>query len=254
MSETDTGEIVQSEAEAAIEHAYHVENDPARANALYQRLIGSTDREGEAPAPVPEAPDEAKADAPAEPAGPSPDDVDQGMGGGQMADYVPYDSLSADEQDKVFDGMLSLSDPGVSEGILKREWQGAEYEVNREFVNAALMANSHGAKVVQILEAAGGVVNHPDIIRFMAEVGRALASKPGDPATIPITTSEGKKMANMNTKQIEARIDTLQDDIERAQAVNDDVKSNRLYQEQQGLYRLLPGGGDPAIGEGGRTI
>ena len=254
MSEADTGEIVQSEAEAAIERAYYIENDPAKANALYQKLIGSTDREGEAPAPVVEVPDEGKAESGDEPAGPSPDDVDKGMGGGGMADYVSYDSLSADEQDKAFDGMMSLSDPDVSAGILKREWLGDEYDKNREFVNAALMANPYGARVVRILEAAGGVVNHPDLVRFMAHEGRALASKSGDSASIPISTSEGKKMANMNTSQIETAIDNLSDEIDAAQARNDDTKAQILYERQQQLFRLLPGGGDPIIGSQGRTL
>ena len=61
-------------------------------------------------------------------------------------------------------------------------------------------------------------------------------------------------MTNMNTRQIEAKIDALEDEIDDAKARSDTTKAQKLYEEQYRLYQALPGGTDPAVGEGGRTI
>ena len=42
MSESDAADAVEAE----IERALYVESDPEKANRIYQKSIGSTDREG----------------------------------------------------------------------------------------------------------------------------------------------------------------------------------------------------------------
>nr|CAK32570.1 hypothetical protein 10D02-36 [uncultured organism] len=252
MAEVDTSDALADQAESA----YH-DGEVEKAQELYRRSIGNTDPYGEQAAErtvaeAIDAPPEAAPKAEAEPAGPSPADVDQGMGGTRLADYKSYDELSEDERGQEFDRVFSLANPDVSESTLRRAWPGAEFDRNREFGDAALAAIPGSLDVLRVLEVVG-LADHPDLIRWLVSVGRALASKPGDPTTIPITQGEGKQMVSMNTKQIEAKIDALQDEIDRAQALNDDVKSNRLYQEALALERLLPGGSGGIV-DGVRTI
>ena len=57
----------------------------------------------------------------------------------------------------------------------------------------------------------------------------------------------------MATNQIEARIDTLQDEIDIALGRNDHGKAQALFTRQQELYRRLPGGSEPIVGSSGRT-
>jgi hypothetical protein len=52
---------------------------------------------------------------------------------------------------------------------------------------------------------------------------------------------------------LDAQIDALQDQIERAQTRGDSHIANDLYQKQLALAQKLPGGRDPAVGEGGRA-
>ena len=49
-------------------------------------------------------------------------------------------------------------------------------------------------------------------------------------------------------------IRTLEDAIGMAQARNDYDGANELYLHQQRVYRLLPGGDQPAVGEAGVTV
>lgn len=247
-------EVDDSAAIEAQEAAYHVENDPAKANALYLKSIGNVDPFGtEAPAPVVEVPGEAKAEGGDEPAGPSPDDIQGAAGRTSFTDeYAAYSSLPEQEQDKIFDSVLELADPNTSRGLLQRQWPGDEYAANLAFSAALVEAVPGSLEAVRVLEAVG-MIDHPAIVKWMVAAGRLMATTPGDSNSIPTATGD-QTMPSMNTAQIEAKIDTIQDDIERAQAVNDDVKANALFAQQQGLYRLLPGGGDPIIGSQGRTL
>ena len=255
MTEPDASDALQTQIDEAI-----AADDPGLADELYRRQIGNTDPYGEqaaaqAVAEAIDAPPEAapKADAPAEPAGPSPDDVDHGMGGTRLDDYKSYDQLTEDERGQEFDRVFSLADPDTSKGILQKQWPGAEYDKNLAFGEAALAAIPGSLDVLRVLEVVG-LADHPDLIRWLVSAGRAMASKPGDPATIPINSGANSQMVNMSTKDIEARIDTIQDEIDHAQARNDDSKAQSLYEQQQALYRLLPGGGAPIVGSQGRTL
>ena len=66
-----------------------------------------------------------------------------------------------------------------------------------------------------------------------------------------VNSPMGKQMAMADN--IQDQIDELQERMEKAQSRHESTKANRLYAEQQKLFRLLPGGSDPAVGEGGRT-
>ena len=251
MPEVDDSPSLQSQIDAAV-----LANDMGLADDLYRRQIGTADlartRDPGEPAPVAEVPVEGQVEDAAEPAGPSPSDVDQGMGGSGMDEYVPYDSLSEDEKDTAFEGVMSLSEPGVSEGIFKREWPGAEYDRNREFGDAALRAVSGSLDVLRVLETVG-IADHPALVRWIVSVGHLLASQPGDPSSISTNLGASKQMVGMNTAQIEAKIDSLEDAIDAAQARNDTTKAQLLFETQQGLYQQLPGGREPIVGGSGRT-
>ena len=248
MPEPDLSDSLSDE----IEQAYYVENDPAKANLLYAKQLGRDDGEGEQ-LPSPQVPevvqDEGKGAAEPEDTGPRPSDIEN-MGGGGMNDYEPYDQLSEDQKDERFESMMALSDPDTSKGILQAEMPGAEFARNVELADAALRANPHGAKVLMLLEAVG-ISDHPDIVRFIMHEGRALASKPGDPATIPTTMIEGKKMTDV--RAIQAEIDTLEVEIDKATAQGDSIEAQEMFARQQNLYRQLPGGDGPIV-DGRRTL
>ena len=46
----------------------------------------------------------------------------------------------------------------------------------------------------------------------------------------------------------------LEKEIDAAQAQRDHSRANDLFKQQQLLYRLLPDGGEPCVGEGGRAV
>ena len=107
--------------------------------------------------------------------------------------------------------------------------------------------------VSELLEASG-FGDHPAIVEASAILGRRYATMAGDPTTIT-TRKAGTPMAdNTATKDIEARIDALQGDIEKAQAQHDYTTANRLYQEQLALGQRLPGGSDQVVGSSGGPV
>ena len=248
MAEPDSSEALQGEIDAAM-----AADDLGLADSLYQRQIGSTDlaRSREPGEPAPEVEDKAKPEGNGEDPGPSPSDIED-QGGSRLADYKPYGELSEDEQGQEFDRVFSLADPDTSRGILQAEWPGADFDQNVAFGEAVLAAVPGSLDVLRVLEVVG-LADHPDLIRWVASVGRSLAGKSGDPTSIPSTLGKGKQMSN--SKAVEAQIAALEDEMDKAEAVNDSIKLQELYEKQQGLYRLLPGGADPAVGSsGGPTI
>ena len=85
-------------------------------------------------------------------------------------------------------------------------------------------------------------------------LGRRYATFGGDPGEITTGKTGATTMTNTMSENIEAQIKDLQRQTERAQAENDTDEANKLYQKQLALERMLPGGTDPAVGEGGRTL
>ncbi len=218
--------LVENHLEDAIEAA-QAAGDHDRAQELYRQSMGVDAEDG-------------------------PDNDTSGIQPGtSMAEYEPYDDVSEDQKDEAFEGVLALSDPDTARGILQAEWPGAEYDKNVEFAASVLGAVSNSAKALRVLEAVG-VADHPDLVRWLASAGRLMADVPGDPNSIP-TPHKGTAMDSTIGGNIEAQIDALQDQIDKAQAVNNDTKANTLYQKQLALERLLPGGSEPIVGSEGRT-
>ncbi len=176
----------------------------------------------------------------------SPSDI-QGPPGTRLEDYRPYDALDEFEQEEEFDRVYALAEPGPAEAALRASWPGAEYAKNIEFGNAMLAAIPGSLDMVRVLEVVG-LADHPALVRWVVSARRLMAGTPGDASTIP-TTTEGKPMGN--TRAIEARINDLQTQIEKAQSQRDGTTANRLYAEQLRLGRQLPGGTEPAIGSSG---
>ena len=128
---------------------------------------------------------------------------------------------------------------------LKAEW-GSDMGANLDFFQAFALAHSD---IYEILDA-NGLGDHPVIIRVGAMLGRRYATAPGNPGQI--TARKGKQtMDSTMSTNVEAQIEQLGDEIDAAQARNDGIKAQALYEKQQDLYRLLPGGRDPAVGSGG---
>ena len=180
----------------------------------------------------------------------SPSDIES-MGGDAMADYVPYDSLTEDEKDKAFEGVIALSDPDTSKGLLQGNWPGAEYDKNREFGNAALSAIPGALEAVRVLETVG-IADHPALVRFIVSAGRMMAATPGDAASIPSTISKDRQMEHLTRDAIDDRIDDLQDQIDKAMARGNRRKANALYQQQLLLDAQIEGNA-PIVGSRGRT-
>ena len=242
----DTTDALQAGIEAAQEAG-----ETEKAAALYRRQQGTTDPYGLEPGPVPAAEGDSEGDV-------QPTDADavdlaaiQRMPSGGMDDYQPWSALTEAEQNDEFESVMSRADPEMARRELGVAWPGGEYDRNVAFVTATAGAVSNTAAALRVLEAVG-VADHPELIKWMANVGRLLAVVPGDAATIPTSKSKGKPMTNtMDTKAIEERIDAIEDDIDRAKSRGDYTKANALYAAQQSLYRRLPGGSDPAVGSSG---
>ncbi len=251
-------EITPDAAEVEIEEAVAAD-DMGLADSLYQLQIGNTDPYGDkAEAAAVEAgalavSDTKGADPPQASTGElvvattAHDDTATISGGMDFAGN-PGDVARALEYMEVWDYDENGALTGGLVEELKAEW-GSDMGANLGFFQAFALAHPD---IHEIL-VASGFGDHPAIIRVGAMLGRRYATKSGDPGQITTKKAGAKVMEHMNTAAIEAQIKTLERDIERAQAEQDpDVDA--LYQRQQALYRLLPGGSEPIVGEGGVTV
>lgn len=132
----------------------------------------------------------------------------------------------------------------ASEAALKAEWPGAEYERNKVFADRAA-ADLFGDAIdaVREIETKDGrfVLDHADFIKALAKVGREM-----EEGRLGGVLSEGDKGG------VETQIDELQAKIEKAQTSGDRGLANKLYQEQQELYRKIHGSG-AIVGAEGRA-
>ena len=111
--------------------------------------------------------------------------------------------------------------------------------------------------MLRVLESVG-LQHHPDLNKWVASVGRLLAGVPGDPTSLPKSSQQPKAgvkpMATFSSQEAaEDALNTLQTEIEKAQARHDSRRANKLYARQLEIQRSLPGGSDPAVGHGGVT-
>ena len=251
MSDPDTSDALQERIDEA-----RAADDMALADELYQKQIGNTDPYG------------LKAESAAAEAGAMallPDTVSDDKGGdppqastGELvvATTAQDDTTTisggmdfAGNPDHVATALEAMSVWGDDEvAPLKAEW-GSDMGANLGFFQAFAMAHPD---VHEIL-VASGFGDHPAIIRVGAMLGRRYATKSGDPGQI--TTRKAKTMTTdtMNTADIEAKIKTLQGEIELATAQNDGITAQEKYLVQQELYRRLPGGTGPIVDGSRRT-
>ena len=237
MSDQDTGEIVQSEAEAAIDHAYHVENDPAKANALYQKLIGSADREGE----------QALVGS------------DEGDGAESLPDIGPSpDGEWTFDRPEVVAHQFKMMEASFGELAtdLRDDW-GADAGRNMEFAAAASREfETHYPEIISTVTARGAA-NDPLVVELLAVLGRQWAETPGDPSTVRLfpNTDGHEQETAMNETNIDfdEKVETLMNEQDQAQQAGNIAKRDRIERQLRGLFVRKYGTG-PAVGEGGRTL
>ena len=131
-----------------------------------------------------------------------------------------------------------------TEAALKAEWPGKEYENNKAFADrAAAKVFGDGLDDVRNIETKGGrfVLDHPAFVKMLAGIGREMSE-----GRLGSVMTEGDQNA------IENQIDELDGKIDKATNEGDGVKANKLYIEQQELYRKLHGS-VPIVGSEGRT-
>lgn len=176
----------------------------------------------------------------------SPSDI-EGMSGGNMDDYVSWDTLSELERDDEFERVLRRSDPGFSEAELREGWRGGEYDRNREFGNAMLRATTGSAAALRVLEAVG-IADHPDLVKWIVSAGRAMAAKSGDPASIT-----NKRETTMEDEDaFEDAITDIRAKGREAHQRGDYARANRFAAREREMYAKRDGDG-PVVGRDGRT-
>ena len=222
--------VIQNSFEADIEAA-QAAGDDERAQALYLKSQGLD-----------------TGDDAAEPG----DDV------GESSDIgPPPDGEWTFDRPEVVDHQFKLmeADFGDLATDLKAEW-GADAGQNLEFALATSREfEEHYPEVVSTIMTRGAG-HDPLVIELLAVLGRQWAETPGDPTTVrlfPNGQDQETSMTNTIGTKVQAQIEALEDQIDKAAARNDTDKANRLYQEQQALYRRQPGGREPIVGSEGRT-
>ena len=127
---------------------------------------------------------------------------------------------------------------------LKNEW-GRDGSTNMQFAKATAVKLEAAYPGIDAVIRKYGAQNDPLVIDAFAMMGRYDAATVGDPATVqPFrNTNESKAMTEGN---IQAQIEALQGDIDKARAQRNSSLANDLYQRQLMLGRRLPGGTDPA--------
>lgn len=244
-------EITPDAVEVEIEEAMAA-GDMERANALYHKQIGNTDPYGD------------KAEAAAVEAGAlallsdtKGDDPPQASTGELVVATTAHDDTATISGGMDFAGnpehtahaLACMEVWGEDEvAPLKAKW-GSDMGANLGFFQAFALAHPD----VHEMLVASGFGDHPAIIEAGATLGRRYATKGGDPGQITTKKAGVKVMEHMNTAAIEAQIKETHKAIERATLEFDNEEANRLYLLEQELYRRLPGGSEPVVGEGGRT-
>lgn len=132
----------------------------------------------------------------------------------------------------------------ATEKALKAEWPGEEYPRNKEYADRAAVKIFGGdLEDVKMIEDKTGryVLDHPAFVKALASVGREM--------------SEGRLGGVMSESEqgaAQTKISDLEKRIETAQNDGDDGLANKLYQEQQDLYRTLHGSA-LVVGSEGRS-
>ena len=228
--------------------------DMGKANELYRRQMGVGDDPYGVEAPAPAVSDDG-GDPPAQT---SPGELTVATGADDETVTVSGGMDFANNPEHIGQALEAMSwwdsdEAGEPDGDrvsqLKAKW-GSDMGANLAHFQAFALAHPD---IYEVLDAAG-FGDHPAIVEAGAMLGRKYATVAGDPGQITTRKAGAKTMDSMATNQIEARIEAIRDDIDKAQARQDTTKANKLYQEALGLEALLPGGTDPIIGQAGRSV
>ena len=154
-----------------------------------------------------------------------------------------WNEVTASALQAQIDGDKAYADETTA--ALKGEWPGEEFDRNKQFADSAI-AKIFGDKLdeVRAIETKDGrfILDHPDFIRMFAQYGREMQEG-----------RLGNIMTDSDLNDNDAQIAALQKKIEEATNSGDGELANKLYQEEQELYRKAYGAG-PVVGAGGRAV
>ncbi|HDZ37855.1 MAG TPA: hypothetical protein ENH62_06165 [Marinobacter sp.] len=128
---------------------------------------------------------------------------------------------------------------------LKKEWPGQEFERNKAIADrAAVKIFKEEIDEIRKLETKDGrfILDHPAIIKMLAGYGREMEEG-----------RLGNIMTDGELNDNDAQINAIQKKIEEATNSGDRELANRLYQEEQELYRKAFGASS-VVGAEGRVV
>lgn len=132
----------------------------------------------------------------------------------------------------------------AAEAALRKEWRGAEYDLNIEHSKRAA-AEIFGADLddVRNMELKNGrfALDDPRLVRALAKVGREMSEG-----------SLGDVMTDADRDRTQTELSDITESIEKAQAKGDNDEANRLYQKQMALIAKM-NGTQPIVGAQGRA-
>ncbi len=131
-----------------------------------------------------------------------------------------------------------------SETKLKIDWPGELFDRNKMYANAAApRAFGEDFEDVRLIETKAGqfILDHPAFVRMLAGLGREMSE-----GTL------GAVMTDGDIDGVQSQIDEMQGKIDKATMQGDRDVAQKLFQQQQDLYRkLYPGN---IVGAEGRVV
>ena len=145
-------------------------------------------------------------------------------------------------QQAQIDGDKAFADE--TEAALKAEWPGEEFGRNKAFADRAA-AKVFGDQIDEVrnIETKDGrfILDHPSFIKMLATYGREMQE-----GTL------GNIMTDSERGDLDSQIADLEKKIDKAKAEGDRETANKLYIQQQDIFRKSYGAG-PVVGADGRT-
>ena len=154
-----------------------------------------------------------------------------------------WNGYAAEQQQALVDADTAYADQ--TEAALKKEWPGEEFGHNKAFADrAATKLFGDELEAVRWIEGKDGrfVLDHPAFVKALAQVGREMEEG-----------RLGDVMTDGDRDGVQGQIDDLEKKIDKAKATGDRETANRLYNQQQDLYRKVVGSG-AIVGAEGRTV
>ena len=154
-----------------------------------------------------------------------------------------WNGVTAAMQKAQIDDDKAYADESMA--ALKKEWPGKEYDRNKALADlAAAKMFGDAFDDVRNIETKDGrfVLDHPAFVKALAGVGTEMSE-----GRLGGVLTEGDRDG------VQGQIDELDKKIDAATAEGDGEKANKLYQEQQELYRKIHGSA-LVVGVAGRTV